>query len=49
MTPPSPNSPDFSQPYPGNPFTSRGMITDPRLFVGHEDALERIFSRLGAA
>jgi len=49
MTPPSPNSPDFSQPYPGNPFTCRGMITDPRLFVGHEDALERIFSRLGAA
>ena len=49
MTPPSPNSPDFSQPYPGNPFTSRGMITDPRLFVGREDALERIFSRLEAA
>lgn len=41
--------PDFSQPYPGNPFTSRGMITDPRLFVGREDALERIFSRLEAA
>jgi AAA+ ATPase superfamily predicted ATPase len=33
-------------PLPANPFVAAGMITDPRLFVGRQDELQAILSRM---